>query len=314
MKVLAVDFGGSHATCGLVEDTHLLDHEEIRLENTASLLAVLPAVKDSLSRLLERRNLAARECVGIAMGLPSLVDARTTKVLSTRSKYTDAEDIDLPTWGREAFGIPVRIENDARMALLGESYAGAGAGFANIVMMTLGTGIGGTVMIEGELLRGKHSQAGCLGGHLMVLIGGRKCIVCGANGCAEAEASGWSLPLVAQSWPGISTSELAPLAATLNFQLLFEAVDRADRIAVEIRDRCLTVWGAAILSMVHAFDPELVLIGGGVVIRKDTLIPFLQQYLDEHSWTPWGKVQVKAAELRNNAALLGAIPLFKENF
>ncbi len=314
MKVLAVDFGGSHATCGLVADKRLLDHEEIPLQKTSSLAAVLPAVRDSLERLLQRNNLAAAECAGIAMGLPSLVDARTTRVLSTRSKYTDAEGIDLLRWSGEAFGIPVRVENDARMALLGESYAGAAAGCSNIVMMTLGTGIGGAVMIEGTLLRGKHSQAGNLGGHLMVLIGGRKCIVCGAEGCAEAEAAGWSLPLVAQEWPGISESALAPLAETLNFQQLFEAGDRGDRVAVEIRDRCLNVWGAAMLSLVHAYDPEVAVIGGGVVNRKDTIVPFIQKYLDEHGWTPWGQVQVKAAELKNNAALLGAVPLFQEKF
>ncbi len=311
---MAVDFGGSHATCGLVEDTRLLDHEDIRLEKTDSLAAVLPSVQRSLKLLLEKNEVAAQDCAGVAMGLPALVDARTTKVLSTRSKYVDAEDIDMDAWSRSEFGIPARIENDARMALLGERYAGAGVGFDNIIMITLGTGIGGTAMIEGKLLRGKHSQAGCIGGHLMVLMNGRKCIVCGADGCAESEASGWSLPLVAQEWPGIEKSELGPFAAALNFRQLFEAADLGDRVAVQIRDRCLTVWGAVLLSMVHAFDPEVAIIGGGVIHRGDTIVPFLQKYIQEHGWTPWGTVQVKPAQLKNNAALLGAIPLFQEDF
>ena len=95
------------------------------------------------------------------------------------------------------------IENDARMALLGERHAGAAAGCDNVVMITLGTGIGGAAMIEGKLLRGKHAQAGCLGGHLPAKVGGRQC-TCGAIGCLEAEASGWALPLWRPEWKGFA--------------------------------------------------------------------------------------------------------------
>jgi glucokinase len=179
-------------------------------------------------------------------------------------------------------------------------------------MMTLGTGIGGTTMIEGKLLRGKHSQAGCLGGHLPVLFTGRACI-CGAIGCAEAEAAGWSLPIVAREWKGMASSVLAG-RDPLNFQQLFGAADEGDAIACEIRDRCLEIWGVAALSLVHAYDPEILVVGGGVMQSAHAILPAIQKYLDEHAWTDWGKVQVKAAKLGNNAALLGAIPLLIENF
>jgi glucokinase len=179
-------------------------------------------------------------------------------------------------------------------------------------MMTLGTGIGGTAMIEGKLLRGKHSQAGCLGGHLPVLYTGRRCI-CGAIGCAEAEAAGWSLPLVAKEWKGIVTSKLSG-CTNLNFQQLFEAAIERDTVACEIRDRCLEIWGVAALSMVHAYDPEILVIGGGVMNNAQTILPAIQKYLDEYAWTDWGKVRVCAAQLGNNAALLGAVPLLTECF
>src|SRR5439155_23768344 len=117
-------------------------------------------------------------------------------------------EMELATWSRDTFGLRLCIENDARMALLGESYEGAARGFSDVVMMTLGTGIGGVTMIEGKLLRGKHSQAGCIGGHFPVLFSGRPCS-CGGIGCAEAEASGWSLPAVVNDWPGIASSALA---------------------------------------------------------------------------------------------------------
>jgi len=168
-------------------------------------------------------------------------------------------------------------------------------------------------MIEGKLLRGRHSQAGCLGGHLPVLFDGRRCM-CGAIGCAEAEGSSWALPLIARDWNGISGSKLAPLVERLNFEQLFEEADSGDAVACEIRGRCLNVWSVAAIAMVHAYDPEILVMGGGVMRREAEIVPYVQKYLDAHAWTEWGKVQVKAARLGNDAALLGAVPLLLEKF
>jgi glucokinase len=313
MKALVADFGGSHATCGLVEDHRLIAAHTVDVGDAHSIKAVLPLVADSFRRLLSKNGVEAGSCDGIALGLPSVVDARTGTVLDSRAKYEDSVGFDLNKWARDQFGLRLRAENDARMALLGESYVGAAKGVLNIIMMTLGTGIGGTTMIEGKLLRGKHSQAGCLGGHLPVLFTGRRCM-CGATGCAEAEASSWALPLIAKDWPGVLESRLAPVMARLNFAQLFEAAEEGDRVASEIRDRCLQVWSVAAVAMVHAYDPEVLVLGGGVLNREKAIIPYVQRYLDDHAWTVWGKVQVRSAELGNNAALLGAVPLLTEPF
>ena len=313
MKAIAVDFGGSHASCGLVEDNRLLDRVLLDFANPMSLVSVLPEIETAVKHLLSKHSLTAASCIGIAVGLPSLVDARTGVVFSSKGKYEDASEVDLPAWSRERLGLELRLENDARLALLGESYAGGAIGCSNIVMITLGTGVGGTTMIEGKLLRGVHSQAGCLGGHFPVLFNGRPCM-CGAIGCAEAEASSWALPLIAKEWPGIAASALAPLVATLNFEQLFGSADSGDAVASQIRDRCLEIWSVVALAMVHAYDPEIILMGGGVLKRHATIVPFVQTYLDKHTWTPWGKPQVKPAQLGNNAALFGAIPLLTEKF
>jgi glucokinase len=313
MKALVADFGGSHATCGLVEDDRLVAADPVDVGDAHSIKAVLPRIADSFQRLLSNNGVAATSCDGIVLGLPSVVDARTGMVLDSRAKYEDSVGFDLNEWAREQFGLRLRAENDARMALLGESYAGAAKGISNIVMMTLGTGIGGTTMIEGKLLRGKHSQAGCLGGHLPVLFTGRRCM-CGAIGCAEAEASSWALPLIAKDWPGILQSRLAPVIARLSFAQLFQAAEGGDSVAYEIRDRCLQVWSVAAVAMVHAYDPEVLVLGGGVLKSEKAIVPYVQRYLDEHAWTVWGKVQVRAAELGNHAALLGAVPLLSERF
>jgi glucokinase len=310
VKALAIDFGGTHATCGLVEDQTILACESLDTNRAKSLRAALPAIEEVFRKLVKRQSLTFHNFSGIAVGFAALVDSRAGRILSTNGKYDDAKNIDLAAWSREAFGLTLRIENDARMALLGECYGGAARGFSDVVMMTLGTGIGGVAMIEGKLLRGKHSQAGCLGGHIPVLFDGRPC-TCGAIGCAEAEASGWALPGIVRDWPRASASALSKYP-NIEFKDLFKEATNGDDVALAIRDRCLKVWATDAVGLVHAFDPDLIVIGGGVMESADVIIPAIESHVQKHSWTPWGKVQVKRAELGNNAALVGAIPLLSD--
>jgi glucokinase len=311
MKALAIDLGGTHATCAVVDERTLLAAETLVTDRGKGLQPLLPVFMDTFRNLLGSAGVAARECAGVALGFAGLVDTKTGQVLSTNEKYDDALGVDLPAWSRDSFGLPFRIENDARMALLGEVYAGAAQGVADVVMITLGTGIGGATMIEGKLLRGKHAQAGCLGGHIPVLFTGRKC-TCGSIGCAEAEASGWALPLIAKEWPGFGQSALAR-HPDLGFKELFEDAEKGDAVATAIRDRCLHVWAADAVGLVHMYDPEVIVVGGGVMKSAAVILPYVQNYVTKYAWTPWGKVQVRAAKLGNHAGLLGAIPLLSEN-
>jgi glucokinase len=196
------------------------------------------------------------------------------------------------------------------MALLGEVYAGAARGIEDVVMITLGTGIGGAAMMNGRLVRGKHAQGGCLGGHLPLMFDERPC-TCGAIGCAETEASGWALPQIVRDWPGFGGSALVR-APEINFRTVFELAELNDPVAHAVRDRCIRVWATAAVGLIHAYDPELVVLGGGVMRSAEAILPFVQDYVVKHAWTPWGKVQVKPAALGNRAALFGAVPLLSE--
>src|SRR6266571_3623420 len=295
---------------GTVEDRTILACETLDVDSAQGLRSLLPRVGEKFKALVQKQGLSFEDFEGIAVGFPGLVDTRAGRVLSTNAKYEDAPTIDIAAWSLEVLGLRLRIENDARMALLGEFYAGAARGFTEVVMITLGTGIGGVAMIEGKLLRGKHAQAGCLGGHIPVLFTGRKC-TCGAIGCAEAEAAGWSLPLILKEWPGASRSALSKYQQ-VGFKELFEEAAAGAAVALAVRDRCLGVWCAAAIALVHAYDPEIIVLGGGVMKSALSIIPILQSHVEKYAWTPWGKVQVRAAELGNNAALLGAVPLLSE--
>ncbi len=310
MKALAIDLGGTHATCAVLDGCTILAQQVISTNGDQKLEPILPLFAQTFRELLHKTAVAASHCAGLAFSFCGMVDTRIGRVVSTDRKYDDAVGIDFAAWSRREFNLPLRIENDARMALLGEHDAGAARGSDDVVMITLGTGIGGAAMIGGSLVRGKHAQAGCLGGHLPVRFDGRAC-TCGNIGCPEAEAAGWSIPIVARDWPGYAGSSLGK-DEPVNFEKLFRYAAQGDDVSVGLRDRCLRIWAAVTTSLIHAYDPEIVVYGGGVMKSAAVILPFIQAHVEKHTWTPWGKVKVKAAELGNQAGLMGAISLLSE--
>lgn len=311
MPVLALDMGGAHVGGGVVEGDRLLAHASIETERSHRLVDLLPALEDLLRGLLSEAHTPVERCTGIAIGFPGIVDSRTGTIHSTLRKYEDAPVLDLGAWARDAFGLDLRIENDARMALLGEWHAGAARDVNDVVMMTLGTGIGTAAILHGRLLRGAHAHAGCLGGHLTTKFDGSPCH-CGNLGCAEAEAGGWSMPLIARAWPEFEQSALAKYEP-LGFRELFLCAEAGDGVARKVRERCLRVWAANAVSLIHAYDPEVLILGGGVMQNAEAVLPFVQEYVNAHTWSTWGKTQVQAAALGPNAALLGATRLLTED-
>ncbi len=309
---LAVDLGGSHAACAVVAPSGAVRAAvAVPLDAAGAgggLAAALPRVAAALGAAAARAGVRPAECRGVAFGFPGLVDPDAGRVLATNEKFADARGVDLGAWARAAFGLPLRLENDARLALLGERAAGAARGAGDVVMLTLGTGVGGAAMIGGRLLRGRHHQAGVLGGHLPVRVGGRRC-TCGNVGCVEAEASTWALPALCRAWPGHAESALACVERP-DFAALFRAARAGDRVAAAVRDHCLAVWGAGAVALVHAYDPEVVVIGGGVMGSADDVLPAVAAHVRAHAWTPWGAVAVRAAALGGHAALAGAPSLF----
>src|SRR5204862_7534651 len=145
---------------------------------------------------------------GIALAFPGIVNPVSKKIISTNKKYDDGPQLNLEEWVSQRWNTAFYIENDARMAVVGEWVFGAGRGSNDIVAVTIGTGIGSSAIIEGRLLRGKHFQAGCLGGHFTVQYNGNEC-TCGNIGCVEAQASTWSISRMIKADPGFSKSSLA---------------------------------------------------------------------------------------------------------
>ncbi len=137
-RALAIDIGGTHISCGPVAEKHLLASEEVVAQGPARLGDLLPAIHVALEALLQRCDVRASECSGIRIGFPGIVDALDSSIHSTLRKYEDAPGMDFRGWAHSTFGLPVRIENDAWMALIGERFACAAGGLQNVVIMTPG--------------------------------------------------------------------------------------------------------------------------------------------------------------------------------
>jgi glucokinase len=309
VAVLAIDLGGSHVSAGLVTEDGIVAQRTIA-DTTESFRGVLAPMETMAAELFARTGAAKESCEGIVFGFPGAVDCHTSRVLATNAKFEDAMGFDFQGWARERFGCRLVLENDARMALVGEHHAGAARGFDDAAMVMLGTGIGTAVLLGGKSLRGGKNQAGSLGGHIPVRLHGRRC-TCGGIGCAEAEASTWALPGVCRSWPAFAQSRLA-LAPVIDFRALFASIDEDDRVAKEIFEHCVDVWSALAVAIAHAYSPRVIVMGGGVMARADDIVPRLQGRLNRDAWTPGGAVDIKLSALGPSAPLNGAIPLLKE--
>lgn len=263
--IIAIDLGGTRIKAALVDGTDILAAESIAAHSRDGLAPQLPRIAAMVENLCASRQLKPSDCRGLGMAVPFLVDPLRQRILSVpREKFGDAGGIDLSDWARQRFGLVLMLENDAHAALLGEWRHGAGQGSDDFIMLTLGTGIGCSVLLRGRPLRGKHFQAGVLGGHLIASpLDGVPCAACPSSGCYEAESATRSLAREAEKHPGFARSALAG-EATLDFAAVFGHAAGGDAVAVAVRDRCLRYWTALIVSLVHAFDPDRIVIGGGV--------------------------------------------------
>ena len=161
--------------------------------------------------------------------------------------------------------------------------------------------MGSAALVNGTLLRGKHYLSGNLGGHMTLNFKGRPCN-CGSIGCVETEASTWALPQIAKQHINFEKSSLSN--KELNYKVLFKEAEK-DPVAAELLDHCLNAWAFGVLNLVHAFDPEKVVISGGIMASGDKIIKRIEMVLDEYSWLPKGATIVEKAQHPNEAALLG---------
>jgi glucokinase len=300
---IGIDLGGTVIKLGLVQNHKIIEERMVDAHSQKGLKPNLEIIEAQINSLLQQYEIEASHLKGIGLAFPGLVDSRAKKILSTNKKYDDACHLDLGNWVQQKWRTSFFIDNDARMTAVGEWKFGAGKGCNNLVAVTIGTGIGSSAIIEGKLLRGKHFQAGVLGGHISLNYKGNKC-TCGNIGCAEAEASTWNISEKIKKDQMFSKSKLA-LEQNLDFEALFRVAKEKDTLALRIKDECLHIWSTAVINLIHAYDPEVVVLGGGILNSKEMILPSIQKAVDTYAWCPWGSVSILASTLNHKAAILG---------
>lgn len=305
MYRIGIDLGGTIIKIGLIHQSQVIAFTRMEAGSQHGLAGSLQRITDTVNRLLQEHGVQKAQMAGIGIAFPGIVDPHQKKVLSTNKKYDDAGNIDLPAWAAGNWQAPLVIDNDARLALVGEWQYGAARGHDDVVMMTIGTGIGTGVVIGGRVLYGAHFQGGSLGGHFTIDLHGRDC-TCGNRGCVEAMASSAFLPAIIASQEGLS-AEFRTMGSEMDFRRLFQLAADGHHEALAVRNACLDVWSAALVNYVHAYDPTLIVLGGGILNSNEVILPYLREKVKTYAWCPAHEVLLHVAALGDHAALLGTV-------
>lgn len=300
---ISIDLGGTKTKIGIFHNKKMIGQSLRDSFSQGSFTTSIRKLSEQIDDLIRDtvRDRSGIKQIGLAF--PGLVNVDTKSVISTNGKYHEASSFDFESWALKNWDAGFTIENDARAALVGEWQYGVGKGIDDIVMMTLGTGVGGVCLIGGKLLYGKHFQAGVLGGHFTIDLEGETCN-CGNIGCVEVLGSSWKVKDLAEQDPNFKDSLLME-EESIDYKAVFKACKEKDDLAMRIVDRSIRAWAAGVVNMIHAYDPTLVILHGGVMKSKEIILPFIQNYVNEHAWTPWGEVRVEVSSSPDNAALYG---------
>jgi len=306
---LGIDLGGTRIKIGLSTDNKLIEIQNVKARRDLCFQYNMKVIVEVAVHMCIENEISQYDITSIGFGFPGLVNSKTKKVIATNEKYNDVIDFNWDLWAKENFGASIYLENDARMACIGEWKIGAGKPYTDFILITLGTGIGTAVVMDNRLLVGKHYQAGNLGGHFSINYDGRLC-TCGNRGCVEAEASSDVLKELVVNHSEFKNSLLADVE-DINFNCIFQFAEK-DKVALDVRNHCMDVWSAAIISYIHAFDLEAVILVGGIMNSKEVILPYIKEKVYNMAWTPWGKVKILCGELNNSAGVNGAILMAKE--
>jgi glucokinase len=256
-----------------------------------------------------------KDVVGVGIGSPGPLDTKTGVVLLTPNLgWTN-----MPLRDRvgSALGLPATLDNDANCAVFGEWWRGAARGSDHVVGLTIGTGIGGGIVLGGEIYHGVSDIAGEFG-HMTIDANGRRC-KCGNDGCLEAYASGPAI--AARAVEGIQRGVDTALPQYVNgdltritAQVVYEAAHDGDAYALEMVHDTARLLGAGVASIVNIFNPEIVVVCGGVTLAGDKLFAPLRSEVQRRAFKPaWDACRIVPGELTGTAGVYGAAAVFKQH-
>ncbi len=308
---IGIDLGGTFIKGGIVnENGEILLCDKTPTEVEKGDHGVAENIARLALDLLSRLGLTTSDVEGLGIGSPGMIDSARGNVIYANNlgweNFMIGEEL-----SSMLGGIPVKIGNDANVAALGEVKFGAARNYSSAIMITLGTGVGGGIVIDGKLVEG-NLGAGAELGHTVIVHGGEQCS-CGRRGCFEAYSSATALirdtRRAMEAHPDSKMWEIGTLDA-VNGKTVFDYAP-VDAYAKEVLDSYIEHLACGLINYANIFRPEVILLGGGVCAQGDNLIKPLQAIMDKEIYAgdKGPRVPILIAELENSAGLLGAAAL-----
>lgn len=308
--ILGIDIGGTKLAVGLgTPSGALIAQERIPTQSVEGPEAVVARLIQLCHRVVEKAGVRWQEVAAAGVGCGGPLDARAGVIMGAPNL---PGWIDFPLVARlqEALGLPVYLDNDANAAALAEHRFGAGRAVANMVYLTISTGIGGGVILGGQLYVGENGNAGEIG-HMSLVYNGRPCN-CGSNGCLEAYASGTSI--AARAREAVLAGEeslLATLAGSpeaITGETVMLALGQQDPLAIRIWEETMQILGSGVANVINIFNPRRVVLGGGITNFGELLFEPVRRIARSRAMAPLAEVvEILPAELGSEVGILGAV-------
>ena len=308
MYYIGVDLGGTNIAVGIVDkEGNILSEKSVKTLADRPFDQIVADMAACIKDLLSENGLTENDLVSIGIGCPGNLDTENGRLVYANN-FKHGVDVPLRSLMQKYIDKPVYLGNDANVAALGETIAGAAKGVKNAVMITLGTGVGGGIIIDGKIYEGQHS-AGAEMGHVCIVKDGEHCS-CGRNGCWEAYAS--VTALVRQTKEAMKAHPESKMNDTpleeVNGRTAFDAMRAGYPTAKKVCDTYIEYIAEGLVDIVNVFRPETLIIGGGICKEGDTLLVPIRKFINKYSYggslNPEQRVEI--AKLGNAAGIIGA--------
>ena len=315
-KRIGIDVGGTNVKIALVDD-----NGKIIYSNSVPTYAkmgyeyTVNNIKQAIKDLMKETNTTPSDIEGIGFDFPGQVDCKTG-VVKLAPNIPGWVNVPIAQMIEDEFHIPTRIDNDVRCAALGELKFGAGRGCEHFICITVGTGIGSGIVINGKVVRGATNAAGELG-HIKLQMNGGPICGCGDTGCLEAFASGPAIVAMAQEYiKGGKSTKFREMAAVeggeITPYMVAKAAEEGDPVAKRIFEIVGEYIGIGLTSVINLLNPERVIIGGGVAESGELLLGPIRKTIKERAMVVAGNaVEIVPAQLGNSAGVIGASMLIE---
>ena len=310
---IGIDMGGMSFKLGLVDDDNrIVARHVIPTELDIPYQDMIKKTAQAVRDLTEKAGVALEECTGIGVGTPGMLDD-TGRVILYSNNF-GWENVPFAEEMEKLLPLPISMANDADAAALGEVCAGAAQRARSAVLLTLGTGVGGGVIIDGHIFHGPV-RGGCEIGHMVIAAGGETC-TCGRSGCMEAYCSASALIRMAteemEKSPESALRKLCDEAGgKMNGKIPFDAAQMGDEAGRRVIDEYESYLACGIANVINIFRPEKVILGGGVAAQRDNLtVPLTEMVKNMCFGNPYGEVaDIVVSVLGNDAGIIGAANL-----